>query len=85
MSDEPKFDGDEERSDEELARQAQVLVSEAKEEARSSGLTRERFDALKSEIELLALESSDPEEIRELVAEPLARLEPGGKFEDLDD
>lgn len=75
-------ENDQPMSDQELASAAQGLILDAREEA---PLSKARYDALVSEIELLALEAEEPEDIREIVAEPLLRLEPGGAFEDVDD
>lgn len=66
-------------SDAKLAARAQKLVSDAEGEA---PLTTTRFQALLSEINLLALEAENPDDIHEVVAEQLARLEPGSELED---
>ena len=74
------------RSDSELAQEALALIQEARDERKEKGsISRERWEALRSQIELLALEAEEPDDIREVTAEPILWLEPGGKFEDDDD
>lgn len=74
--DEPGLDGDEDRSDEELSEAAQQLIDDARDELDEAKLSPERFEALKSEIELLCIEAEDEEAVRSSVADQLAALDP---------
>lgn len=56
-----------------LIRRALFLIAEAAEEA---PLSKERYGALKSEVELVCLEADDPQIVRQVIAEPLFFLEP---------
>lgn len=64
---------------ESLIRRAQGLLADASEEA---PLSIGRYQALLAEVELVCLEADEPDDVRDVVGEQLAWLEPGGEFED---
>lgn len=62
-----------------LIARAQYLIAEAEKE---KPFTKARWDALVAEVELVCLEADEPDDVRDVVAEQLAWLKPGGEFED---
>ncbi len=64
-----------------LAAQAHVLLARADD---AVPLTKEQWEQLARELEAIAKQAKDPDDVRDLYGEHLAWLEPGGKFQDPD-